>query len=177
MRFRAIGPKEFDAVAEVHQAAFGRAEEADLALALMRDASFAPSCSLAAEEDDGRLVAHALFSRAWLEGDDATRVPLLCLAPLAVVPDCQRQGVGTALVRSAIEQARKDGELAMIVLGHPAYYPRFGFVEALPLGIRAPYDVPSEAWMVLELHPHALGGVQGMVKVAEPLDHPEMWRE
>ena len=177
VRLRQTTTGEHEAVAGVHRAAFGGEVEAELALALMRDASFVPSCSLVAEDDDGHLVGHVLFSRAWLEGDDGTRLPLLLLAPLAVVPEHQRSGVGIALVREAIGRARADGELAMIVLGHPTYYPRFGFVEAIPLGISAPYDVPSEAWMVLELTPHAFDGVQGTVKVAEPLDRPEMWRE
>ena len=177
VRLRTTTPEECDALAGVHRAAFGRDEEADLALALMRDESFVHDCSLVAEDDAGRFLGHVLFSRAWLEGDDGGRQPLLCLAPLAVVPDAQRRGIGTALVRVAIERARADGELAMIVLGHPSYYPRFGFTEALPLGIRAPYDVPSEAWMVLELTPQALGGTQGTVQVSAPLDDPEMWRE
>ena len=177
VRLRTTTPEESSALADVHRAAFGRDEEADLALALMRDESFVPDCSLAAEDDTGRFLGHVLLSRAWLEDDDGSRQPLLCLAPLAVVPDAQRSGIGTALVREAIERAQSDGELAMIVLGHPSYYPRFGFTEALPLGICAPYDVPTEAWMVLELTPQALDGAQGTVKVPTPLDDPEMWRE
>lgn len=177
MRLRATMPDEYERLAEVHRAAFGRDEEAELALALMRDESFVPSCSIVAESEDGRLLGHVLFTRAWLEGADGFRLPLLCLAPLAVVPEFQRSGIGTALMLEAIDRARTEGERAMIVLGHPSYYPRFGFVEALPLGIRAPYEVPSEAWMVQELVPQALGGTQGTVTVPAPLDDPEMWRE
>jgi putative acetyltransferase len=103
--------------------------------------------------------------------------PLLLLAPLAVVPTSQREGIGTALVEAAITLAREGGEVAMLVFGDPAFYGRFGFVAAGPSGIRTPYPAePEWGWQVLELASGILGA-PGTLRVATPLDSPEMWRE
>lgn len=178
MHLRPTGISDIEAVAAVNRAAFGSAVEADLAVALMRDAAFVPQLSIAAADDDGALIGHVLFTRAWLARDnDSPEVPLLLLAPLAVVPEWQGRGVGTAMVREAIERARGAGEVAMLVLGDPAYYRRFGFAEATPLGSASPFPVPEYAWQALEISPGALDGAAGTVRVAPPLDDPELWRE
>lgn len=177
MHLRPTGFIDIEAVAAVNRAAFGSDVEADLAGALMPDAAFVPELSIAAENGGGELVGHVLFTRAWLVRDDAgPPVPLL-LAPLAVVPEWQSRGIGTAIVREAVERARDAGEVAVLVLGDPVYYGRFGFIEATPLGLRAPYPVPEYGWQVLEFSPGALDGVAGTVRVAPPLDDPELWRE
>jgi len=165
-----------DAVADVHRAAFGQDLEGDLARDLMLDDGFVPSLSFVAEED-GALIGHVLLTRAWLERDDGKPdLPLLLLAPLAVVPAAQRQGVGTALVEAAVTLARESGEIAMLVFGDPALYGRFGFVPAGPLGIRTPHPAePEWGWQVLELAAGVLG-TSGTVRVAAPLDSPDMWR-
>ena len=177
MLLRAIDPSEVEATADVHRRAFGSDVEADLALALMRDDAFVSALSFAAE-DRGALIGHVLFSRAWLERDDGLPgFPLLVLAPLAVVPEAQHQGVGTTLVEAAIALARESGEIAMLVFGDPAYYGRFGFVPAWPRGVRTPHPAePEWGWQVLELEPDVLGA-PGILRVAPPLDAPEMWRE
>ncbi len=83
---------------------------------------------------------------------------------MAVLPQCQNRGIGSALVRRGLEEARTRGHRLVIVVGHPEYYPRFGFIRAQPLGIRPPFEVPVEAFLALELQPEALHGIQGVVE-------------
>jgi len=89
---------------------------------------------------------------------------------MAVLPPYQKRGIGSALVRRGLENARDLGHRVVIVVGHPEYYPRFGFAPARPLGILAPFEVPSEAFMVLGLQPNALLGVQGQVEYPPEFD-------
>jgi putative acetyltransferase len=105
-----------------------------------------PELCLVAVED-GDVVGHVMFSRATLDSGHE----VLTLAPMAVVPERQRAGIGTALVDEALRRARETEHGLVVVLGHPAYYPRFGFEPAGALGIEAPFDVPAEAWMALRL--------------------------
>lgn len=176
MIIRPTAPGEAEALAAVHRAAFGSDIEAGLARDLIVDEAFIGPLSFAAEED-GDLVGHVLFTRVWLERDGGKPgVPLLLLAPLAVVPDAQHQGIGTTLVEAAIALARESGEIAMLVFGDPKYYSRFGFVDAGPSGIRPPHPAePAWGWQVLELSEGILA--PGVLRVAPPLDLPEMWRE
>ncbi|MDO8846864.1 MAG: N-acetyltransferase [Coriobacteriia bacterium] len=175
MIIRPTDASEAAEIAEVHRAAFGSDLEADLARDLMLDDAFVPSLSFAAEED-GKLVGHVLFTRAWLNRDDGMPgFPLLLLAPLAVVPAAQHEGVGTALVEAAITLAQDSGEVAMLVFGDPKFYGRFGFVQAGASGVRTPHPAePAWGWQVLELAPDTLGE-PGTLQVAAPLDEPAMW--
>ncbi|MDO8880505.1 MAG: N-acetyltransferase [Coriobacteriia bacterium] len=175
MLLRPIDPSEVEAVADVHRRAFGSDVEADLARALMLDDGFVRTLSFVAE-DGGRLLGHVLFSRSWLERDDGEPgFPLLVLAPLAVVPESQHEGVGTTLVEAAIALARESGEIGMLVFGDPAYYGRFGFTDAWAKGIRTPHPTePTWGWQALELAECVLGP-SGILRVAPPLDAPEMW--
>jgi predicted N-acetyltransferase YhbS len=175
MLLRPVDPSEVESVADVHRRAFGSDVEADLARALMLDDTFVRSLSFVAEEE-GQLLGHALFSRAWLERDDGEPgFPLLVLAPLAVVPESQHEGTGTMLVEAAITLARESAEVGMLVFGDPAYYGRFGFADAWAKGVRTPYPAePAWGWQVLELAERVLGP-PGILRVAPPLDAPEMW--
>lgn len=177
MVIRPTTADEADAIAEVHRAAFGADLEAELARDLMLDKAFVSSLSFAAEKD-GKLIGHVLFTRSRLGRDDGLPgLPLLLLAPLAVVPEAQHEGVGTALVEAAIALARESGEVAVFVFGDPAFYGRFGFVQAGPSGVRAPHPAePEWGWQVLELSPGILGPT-GTLIVAAPLDAPELWME
>ncbi|OLT28715.1 GNAT family N-acetyltransferase [Nocardiopsis sp. CNR-923] len=147
------------AIREVNRAAFGRDEEADLVDALRADASaWIDGLSLVATGPDGRVVGHALLTRCHI--DD---VPALCLAPCAVLPEAQGAGAGSAAVHAALAAAEERGERYVIVLGHPTYYPRFGFGRASAHGIRLGVDVPDEALMALALddgHPLPTGTVR-----------------
>lgn len=117
-----------------------------------------PLVSLIAEES-GKGVGHVLFSPASLH--EHPDLNIMGLAPMAVLPDHQCKGAGFMLVQQGLEQCRKLGVEAVIVLGHPDYYPRFGFRPASYYGIDSDYEVPDEAFMVLELLPGALYGKSG----------------
>ena len=161
-----------DGVLAVERAAFGGDVEADLVEALVASEAYVAGLSLVAESG-GSILGHALFTRA-----RAGQVEAVLLAPLAVAPEWQGRGVGSALVREGLARAAELGFGIALVLGHPAYYPRFGFASAEPRGIMPPYPVePSEAWMVVELAPDSLGDAAGVVRVAEALMREEMWRE
>lgn len=168
VEIRPEGPDDRQAVFDVNHAAFGRENEARLVDALRQSPAFVPQLSLVAV-DDSRVVGHVLFTRVTVRG--ASQAPdALALAPMGVLPPYQKQGIGSALVRRGLENARDLGHRVVIVVGHPEYYPRFGFVPAKPLGILAPFEVPSEAFMVLELQPNALRGVQGQVEYPPEFD-------
>jgi predicted N-acetyltransferase YhbS len=141
---RADGP----ALRALSVATFPNDAEADLVDALVAGDAWIDGLSHVAEAEDGSLVAYAILSRCEIDG-----WPALALAPCAVRPDLQRQGVGTATIAAALDAARAAGEALVVVLGHAAYYPRFGFVRASTLGIGAPLDVPDDAWMALLLDP------------------------
>ena len=145
MRIRPEVPGDYDAVDQVVEQAFGRADEARLVRSLRDSDGYVPALSLVADVD-GEVLGHVMLSYVDLGG---SRV--LCLAPLAVRPDAQRDGIGIALTEAALEAAEAMGSPLVIVTGHPTYYPRFGFVPARPLGIEPPDPVPDEAFMVKRL--------------------------
>ncbi|WP_216588263.1 GNAT family N-acetyltransferase [Streptomyces brasiliscabiei] len=132
----------------VNAAAFETDAEARLVDALREDpGAWVPELSYVAEAPDGSIAAYALITRCHVD-----ETPVLALAPVAVLPDHQRQGAGAAVVRAALEAARARAEERLVlVLGHPEYYPRFGFVRASEYGIRPDFDVPDEAMMALVL--------------------------
>jgi putative acetyltransferase len=178
MRIRPARPQDRAAVLAVETAAFPSPAEADLVAALLDDPSAPPVLSLLAEES-GVPIGHVLFSGATLVGAGRP-IPAALLAPLAVVPQRQRQGIGLALIEAGIATlAAGDAEL-VFVLGHIDYYPRGGFRPALPLGLRPPYAIDpavSDAWMVRALRGGLLGSVSGTLHCADALMHPELWRE
>lgn len=140
----------------VVEAAFGRPGEADLVDALRR----AGTLTLSTVAIIGnRIVGHVAFSPIIIGG----RHPALALAPVAVAPDCQRQGIGSALIRSGLDECRKSGHGIVLVLGAPAYYGRFGFTPASGFGIACPFPAPLADFMLLELTPGAAHGCHGKV--------------
>lgn len=147
-----------DAIREVNRLAFGGEREARLVDQLRTDGLVV--ASLVAVEA-GAAVGHVLFTALPISTDYGV-IPAAALAPLAVVPARQRQGIGSALVRHGLEVCRARGRMAVFVLGHPAYYPRFGFSADLAHGYRAPYA--GEAFMALELMPGALVSAAGDVR-------------
>lgn len=159
MTVRDERPPDRDAVRRVLTTAFETPEEAGLVDALRADAD--PLVSLVAE-DGGDVVGHVMFSPVTLPGHPDLR--LMGLAPLAVVPARQRGGVGSALTRAGLERCRDLGVGAVVVLGHPGYYPRFGFTRADAFGIGCPFEAPADAWMLLELEPGALRGAAGTAR-------------
>jgi putative acetyltransferase len=154
--------EDHPAVWRVHADAFGQEEEARLVEALRRSAVFIPELSLVALEG-AQVVGHVLLTRIVVRGEAGAH-PALALAPVAVLGTHQRRGVGTSLIERGLDDARRLGHEIVIVLGHPEYYPRFGFAPAAPRGVRAPFAVRDEAFMVLELRKGALEGVSGEVE-------------
>lgn len=150
------------AVHEVHRLAFGQEDEARLVDALR--AGGHARLSLVAE-DDGRVIGHVLFGDLPIETPRGT-VSALALAPLAVLPSRQRQGVGSLLVREGLRDCAERGHRIVVVLGHAGYYPRFGFSAELARPLKAPFS--GEHWMAAELVPGALAGVAGEVRYPPP---------
>jgi len=158
---RAETAKDFDAVRKLNKKAFKGNSESKLVDALRASDGFIPGLSLVAEKG-GKVVGHILFSPIKIKDlDKAT--PALALAPMAVLPDCQNQGIGSALVRYGLNECKKTGHKIVVVVGHPEYYPRFGFVKAGEKGLKLPFEAPDEVFLALELAPGAFGGVKGMV--------------
>ena len=149
---------------EVNERAFGQPGEADLVDALR--GTVEPFISLVAE-GDGRVVGHILFAPVTIESDDGAS-QAMALGPMAVLPEYQRQGIGSQLVRAGLEECRAIGQFVVFVLGHAGYYPRFGFEPARPKGLTCQWDVPDEAFMVAELQAGALAGRRGLVRYAPP---------
>jgi len=158
-RIRSEVKQDWLAVKAVHEAAFGSPAEANLVAALRRQAE--PFISPVAEKD-GKVVGHIMFSPVVLTGHAGRKI--MRLAPMAVAPEHQRKGIGSALVRAGLERCKEFGFGAVVVLGHPAFYPRFGFSPAANFGICCEYDVPDEALMLIELLRDFLKGASGKVE-------------
>jgi putative acetyltransferase len=152
-------PSDAAAVARVHEAAFPTDAEARL-VALLRDAGKATVSLVAVTE--GRVVGHVLFSPVTIHGSPTVG---LGLAPVAVLPECQRRGVGSRLIEAGLDVCRGAGVPFAVVLGHPDYYPRFGFRRASERGLGNEYGA-DEAFMVLELLPGSLPAGGGLVRYA-----------
>lgn len=154
-------PEDAVSVAEVNRLAFSGEVEVGLIDRLRRDGDV--FCSLVAVA--GReVVGHALFSRARLE-IAGNAVPAVALGPVAVRPDRQGLGTGSALIRRGLDLCRERGAAAAVVLGHPSYYPRFGFSAERARGLESPY-AGSDAFMAMELSEGALGEGTGTVSYA-----------
>ncbi|MBP0460532.1 GNAT family N-acetyltransferase [Streptomyces montanisoli] len=154
---RAETSADIATIRDISLAAFDTPLEADLIDALRDDPSWINGLSIVATDHDGRLIGHALLTRCHI--DDT---PALCLGPVGVLPEYQKTGAGSAAVRASLRAAKELGERFVTVLGHPAYYPRFGFTRASQHGIGLSIDVPDEAVMALTLdagHPLPSGAV------------------
>ena len=152
--------EDIEAIRKINTAAFETEAEAGLVDAL-RDSGI-PLISLVAKVDQ-KIVGHILFSPMTLSGK-STIVKIAGLAPMAVMPDYQKRGIGTAIVKKGLKQCISIGYQAAVVLGHPEYYPRFGFGPASRFGIKSEYDVPDEVFMVKELVAGILTAYKGVVK-------------
>jgi putative acetyltransferase len=141
----------------VNEAAFGGSEEADLVDRLRADGNVLVSL---VGELESAIVGHVLFSRMWIHTASGL-VSAVALAPVAVLPEHQRIGVGRRLIEHGLDLLRVQGERIVIVVGHPSYYPRFGFSTAMAGLLEAPF--PREAFMALELVTGALAQVKGSV--------------
>ncbi|MEG4444249.1 N-acetyltransferase [Microcoleus sp. AT9_B5] len=160
MDIRTEKPEDVEAVRNINIAAFGRENEANL---VDRLRGIASTFSFVAVQFD-RIVGHIFFSPVVVEGKCSRNLSILGLAPVAVLPNYQRQGIGTLLIREGLKECARSGFQAVVVLGHPDFYPRFGFIPASKKSLKCEYDVPDEAFMVLELESGALEDCSGTVK-------------
>lgn len=159
--------EDYASVRRVNELAFARSIEADLVDALREKAGSFVSLVAVVE---GEIVGHIFFSPVTVEAKQQT-FTAMGLAPMAVLPAHQRRGIGSLLVHNGLEACARTGHEIVFVLGHPEYYPRFGFAPASVKGLRSEYNVPDNVFMVLELRPGALARRQGLVKY-----HPEFSR-
>ena len=154
------------AVREVHERAFaGRREEAPL-VEMLHAAGAAPVSLVAATEPGGRVVGHVLFSPVRVDGSGSGPPPMVGLAPVGVLPECQGRGTGSRLIREGLEACRRAGYGAAVVLGEPSYYSRFGFERASGRGLGNEYAT-DEYFMVAGLGNGTLDDVVGTVRYRE----------
>lgn len=181
MEIRQASLADLDALLEVEAKAFGEVEGpivSGLVSDLLNDASASPHLSLVAISGS-RLVGHILFTKASLDSIEG-KYAMAILAPLAVLPEFQNKGVGKLLVKEGLKRLAKLDTALVFVLGHPQYYPEFGFEPAGAVGLEAPYPILEKnagAWMVLALGDDLLNGIKGKVRCAVTMDRPEYWQE
>jgi len=150
-------------IRQVNRLAFGQEQEASIVDKLRENCNSVLSLVTLT---DGKVVGHILFSPAVIEGKHG-RLVGTGLAPLAVLPEYQRKGIGTELLQTAIARIKRGGCPYIIVIGHPEYYTRFGFERAGRFGISSEWDVPDEAFMILILDRKAMNGITGVARYRE----------
>lgn len=159
-------PSDYQLTEKVIESAFSNVEisdktEHEMVSRLRRSDAFVPELSLVAEGNE--IVGHVLLTKVNIVNEKKT-VESLALAPVSVVPAHQFKGIGKLLIEEALKKAKELGYQSVIVLGHPSYYPKFGFKKASLWGIKPPFEVPDEVFMALELEGTALDGVSGVVE-------------
>ncbi|MCX5936135.1 MAG: N-acetyltransferase [Pseudanabaena sp. LacPavin_0818_WC45_MAG_42_6] len=160
MKIRAERLEDLKEICAVNIAAFEQENEAIL---VDRLRGIDNTLSFVAEKSE-QIVGHIFFSPVTLDGKCPEELMILGLAPLAVLPQYQRRGIGTLLVKHSLEKCTDLGCKAVVVLGSPAYYSRFGFISAKEKGLKCEYQVPDDVFMVLELQNGSLDGCHGTVK-------------
>ncbi|MEG0259617.1 MAG: N-acetyltransferase [Lysinibacillus sp.] len=139
-------------------------KEHELVARIRRSEVFIPALSLVAvHENTKEIIGHILLSELKIVNQEHA-VQSLVLAPVSVLPEYQNEGIGKRLINEALNKARELGYQSVVVLGHPEYYPKFGFEKTSLYGIKPPFEVPDEAFMVLPLEEHALDNVSGVVE-------------
>ncbi len=162
MLIRSEAPADIMPIDNLLKTVFDTEAEAELVMRLRENGK--RTLSLVACNDEGELVGHLFFSPVMLDGEDHNWQGL---APMAIKPEYQRQGIGLAMLEEAKQTLAELGYPVIVVLGHPEYYPKVGFAPAAPQGIQCPWPVPEEAFMVLEVVPGAIGEKSGMISYSE----------
>ncbi len=160
--------KDYPEIGRVNDLAFVRKAEGRLINTLRNTENYIPELSIIAEYE-GQIIGHILFYPVQIHnGDD--RHPSLELAPMSVLPEFQKKSIGKLLVVYALQAAKDLGHKSVLVLGHPSYYPKFGFEAASKWNIKSPFPAPDEVFMAIELEPGSLDKVSGTVKFPEAFD-------
>lgn len=179
IQIREANESDFNDVMQVEKEAFGYEKEAILVSQLLEDDSAEPIVSLLAFKNN-EAVGHILFTKATIDGKKSSPLIYL-LAPLAIKPEHQKQGIGGMLINEGFKKLKRIGAEMVFVLGHESYYPKYGFKQdAGSMGLTAPYLIPEEhagAWMVYPLNSEAVDKIKGKVVCADALNKPEHWRE
>ncbi|WP_230251594.1 GNAT family N-acetyltransferase [Rhodopirellula halodulae] len=184
IQVRATRSDDRDRILAVHLDAFG-GDEGPVIVSLLQemldDPTAEPMHSFVAESND-KIVGHVLFTSVTIESASVSTdgVTAQILAPLAVPSELHGKGIGTHLVKEALQQLAANSVQLVFVLGYPGYYSRFSFVPAGARGLQAPYPIPeknADAWMVLELEADAAKSFDGTVKCCEALSHQKYWVE
>jgi len=168
-------------ILNIHKRAFGKEKGpviSKLVDDLLDDETARPILSLVAVNDD-KLIGHILYTEVRITQTESP-VSAQILAPLAILPDVQKRGIGQKLINEGLKRLKASGTELVFVLGHPTYYPRCGFAPAGKQGFEAPYPIPEEhsaAWMVQALSGDALRNINGKVECSRALNEPQHWRE
>lgn len=177
MMIRETTDTDLNDILSVERAAFKRDAEVNLTRDLLNDPTAQPLLSLLAYVE-AKPAGHILFTKATIEG--VSHIKASFLAPLAVVPEFQKQGIGGSLIKKGLQLQTQSGTDLVFLLGHPTYYPKFGFTPAAKLGFETTYPIPQEfadAWMVAALRPNIIGTVSGRVLGCDVMNRPANWRE
>jgi len=176
---RETGVHDFNDIMEVEKQAFGFDKEAHLVADLLKDPSAKPLISLLAFHQS-KAIGHILFTRIYID-ESKNQGLFYILAPLAVIPEYQKKGIGGALIKKGLEILKAKGCDLVFVLGHMDYYPNYGFIpDAERRGFTAPFPIPEEhknAWMVQAFNPNGMESYQGKIRCANKLNKEEHWRE
>ena len=159
MLIRNEGVKDVEAIYKLNASAFPSEAEAKLVDRLRELGQAAVSL---VTESSRKVVGHILFSEVTLS--DHPELKLVGLGPMSVTPECQRNGIGSALVIAGLEACKTEGYEAVVVLGHPGFYPKFGFLPSTDFGFKSEYDVPREVFMALELRQYSLSEASGVIR-------------
>jgi predicted N-acetyltransferase YhbS len=143
-----------------------------LAHCLRESPDFIPELNFVLELED-KIVANIMYTHAWIEGPEGNKHKILTFGPVSVLPEYQKQGIGSAIIKHSLEAAKQLGYKAVIIYGHPEYYPRFGFKEAKEYGITTDLGANFPAFMALELVENALDGINGKLFISRTynVDH------
>ncbi len=163
MGIRKEQPEDIEKISKINSEAFETKTEANLVNTLR--SSGIQYISLVYEEND-EIIGHIFFTPVELEGDNSD-IRIMGLGPMAVTPKYQNKDIGSTLAKAGIELCKSEGIDAIVVLGHPNYYPKFGFEPSVKYGIKSEYEIPDEVFMVLELKNNALIDKQGAIKYNE----------
>jgi putative acetyltransferase len=153
--------KDFPEISKVNDIAFGRKAESRLIEQLRKKDEFVAELSIVAEVNE-QLAGHILFTPIKIESATESYTTL-CLAPMSVLPEFQQKSIGKLLVIQGLQAAKDLGFKSVVVLGHPSFYPKFGFKPASKWEIKSPFPAPDEAFMAIELLPNSLKDIHGKV--------------
>jgi len=171
---------DFNDIMKVEEQAFGYIKEAELTADLLKDKTAKPVLSLLAFHHK-KAVGHILFTRVYMNQASDNQLLIHILAPLAVIPEYQKKGIGGLLIREGLEKLKAIGSEMVFVLGHIEYYPKYGFIpDAKQQGYTAPFEIPEkvkDAWMVQSLNSEGFTIPAGQVICADTLNKPEHWQE